>query len=317
MTRANFQERPMSAPVIKTNLPGLPCTRGKVRDVYDLGDRLLLVSTDRISAFDWVLPTPIPDKGRVLTQLSNFWFNQLDAPHHLLETDVSRMDLPAGSDLDALAGRTVLVRKTKVVPIECVVRAYISGSAWREYCETGHVAGVSLPTGLQESERLPAPMFTPATKAPMGEHDENITFAEMQQRVGAELAEALRQRSLDAYALGARRAQEQGILLADTKFEFGLLQDAAAPGGRFSEESLLLIDEVMTPDSSRFWPADNYQEGRGQPSFDKQFVRDWLSGSGWDKNSPPPELPEEVVEQTRAKYIEAFERITGERFPWR
>jgi phosphoribosylaminoimidazole-succinocarboxamide synthase len=317
MTRANFQERPMSAPVIETNLPGLPCTRGKVRDVYDLGDRLLLVSTDRISAFDWVLPTPIPDKGRVLTQLSNFWFRQLDVPHHLLETDVTRMDLPAGADLDALAGRTMLVRKTQVVPIECVVRAYISGSAWREYRETGHVAGVSQPTGLRESERLPAPMFTPATKAPHGEHDENITFAEMQQRVGAELAEALRQRSLDAYALGARRAQERGIILADTKFEFGLLPDATAHGRRFSEESLLLIDEVMTPDSSRFWPADAYQEGRGQASFDKQFVRDWLGASGWDKNSPPPELPPDVVEQTRAKYIEAFERITGEAFLWR
>ncbi len=307
----------MSEPVVETNLPGLPCIRGKVRDVYDLGDRLLLVSTDRISAFDWVLPTPIPDKGRVLTQLSNYWFSRLNAPHHLLETDVARMDLPAGSDLDALAGRTVLVQKTNVVPIECVVRAYISGSAWHEYRETGHVAGVSLPTGLRESERLPAPMFTPATKAPQGEHDENITFAEMQQRVGGELAEAMRQRSLAAYALGARRAQECGVILADTKFEFGLLPGAAAAGGQFAEEALLLIDEVMTPDSSRFWPADGYQEGRGQPSFDKQFVRDWLSASGWDKNSPPPELPPDVVGQTRAKYIEAFERITGERFAWR
>ncbi|RIK72644.1 MAG: phosphoribosylaminoimidazolesuccinocarboxamide synthase [Planctomycetota bacterium] len=294
-----------TAAVVETHLPGLPCTRGKVRDVYDLGDRLLLVSTDRISAFDWVLPTPIPDKGRVLTQLSNYWFNRLDLPHHLLETDVRQMDLPAGVDLDALAGRTVLVQKTKVAPIECVVRAYLSGSAWKEYQATGGVAGISMPTGLEESERLPAPIFTPATKAAQGQHDENITYAEMQNIVGLELAEKMRERSLDVYAHGAQRAMEAGIILADTKFEFGLA------GGE-----LLLIDEVMTPDSSRFWPADGYRPGRPQPSFDKQFVRDWLSGSGWDKNSPPPELPPDVVAQTRAKYIEACQRITGEPFPW-
>jgi len=295
----------MSAPVVETCLPGLPCTRGKVRDVYDLGDRLLLISTDRISAFDWVLPTPIPDKGRVLTQVSNFWFSKLDVPHHLLETDVAKMGLPAGVDLEPLAGRTVLVRKTEVVPIECVVRAYLSGSAWAEYCQHGGVAGISMATGLTESERLPAPLFTPATKAPQGAHDENITFAEMQALVGAELAEELRQRSLDVYTVGARHAVEVGIILADTKFEFGVV-----------DGELLLIDEVMTPDSSRFWPADGYQPGRPQPSFDKQFVRDWLSRSGWDKNSPPPELPSEVVAQTRAKYVEACERITGEKFAW-
>ena len=306
----------MKAPIVETNLPGVPCRRGKVRDVFDLGDRLLLVSTDRISAFDWVLPTPIPDKGRVLTQLSNYWFRRLDTPHHVLETDVENMDLPAGADRSLLAGRTVLVRKTEVVPIECVVRAYLSGSAWKEYRETGHVAGVSLPTGLRESERLPAPMFTPATKAPAGEHDENISFAAMQQLIGADLAEQLRQRSLDVYSHGARRAQEQGIILADTKFEFGTLPGAITGDGAAAEESLLLIDEVMTPDSSRFWPAEGYAPGRSQPSFDKQFVRDWLSQSGWDKNSPPPELPADVVERTRAKYIEAYERITGERFAW-
>jgi phosphoribosylaminoimidazole-succinocarboxamide synthase len=306
----------VSAPVVETHLPGVPCRRGKVRDVYDLGDRLLLVSTDRISAFDWILPTPIPDKGRVLTQLSNFWFRRLKTPHHVIETDVAKMDLPAGADQESLAGRTVLVRKTEVVPIECVVRAYLSGSAWKEYRETGHVAGVSLPSGLRESERLPAPMFTPATKAPQGEHDENISFAEMQSLVGEELAEQLRQRSLEVYAHGARHAQERGIILADTKFEFGLLPDAADSSGEAPAESLLLIDEVMTPDSSRFWPAEGYQEGRGQPSFDKQFVRDWLSSSGWDKIGPPPELPAEVVERTRAKYIEAYERLTGEKFAW-
>jgi phosphoribosylaminoimidazole-succinocarboxamide synthase len=275
------------------------------------------VSTDRISAFDWVLPTPIPDKGRVLTQLSNFWFRQLATPHHLLETDVAKMDLPAGADREALAGRTVLVRKTEVVPIECVVRAFLSGSAWREYRETGHVAGVSLPTGLRESERLPAPMFTPATKAPQGEHDQNISYAEMQSLVGAELAEQLRQRSLEIFADGARHAWERGIIVADTKFEFGLIPDAPGAAAARFDENLLLIDEVMTPDSSRFWPAEGYEEGRSQPSFDKQFVRDWLSTSGWDKNSPPPELPRDVVERTRSKYIEAYERITGEKFAWR
>lgn len=306
----------MSNPVVETHLPGVPCRRGKVRDVYDLGDRLLLVSTDRISAFDWVLPTPIPDKGRVLTQLSNFWFSKIEMPHHILETDVSRMDLPAGADSEALDGRTVLVRKTEVVPIECVVRAYLSGSAWQEYRQTGHVAGVSLPSGLKESERLPAPMFTPATKAPQGEHDENITFAEMQSLIGAELAERLRQCSLAVFAMGAHHAVNRGIILADTKYEFGLLPSVAAQGGEVADNALLLIDEVMTPDSSRFWPADGYQEGRSQPSFDKQFVRDWLSQSGWDKNSPPPELPAEVVARTRAKYVEAYERITGEKFAW-
>lgn len=295
----------MSAPVIETNLPDLPVTRGKVRDVYDLGDRLLLVSTDRISAFDWILPTPIPDKGRVLTQVSNFWFRSLPIDHHLIETDVRQMDLPAGADLDALAGRTILVRKTEVVPIECVVRAYLSGSAWAEYRQHGSVAGISLPSGLRESERLPAPLFTPATKAAQGDHDENITFAEMQAIIGVELAEQLRQLSLDVYAHGARRAAEIGIILADTKFEFGIVDGQP-----------ILIDEVMTPDSSRFWPADVYEAGRGQPSFDKQFVRDWLSASGWDKNSQPPQLPNEIVEKTRAKYIEACERITGEKFPW-
>jgi len=295
----------MSPPVVETNLPGLSVTRGKVRDVYDLGDRLLLVSTDRISAFDWILPTPIPDKGRVLTQVSNYWFGSLPVDHHLIETDVYRMDLPAGSDLESLAGRTILVRKTAVVPIECVVRAYLSGSAWTEYRHHGGVAGISLPSGLRESERLPAPIFTPATKAAQGEHDENITFAEMQSLIGVELAEQLRQLSLDVYAHGSRRAAEVGIILADTKFEFGIVD-----GGP------ILIDEVMTPDSSRFWPADGYKEGCAQTSFDKQFVRDWLSASGWDKNSPPPELPSDIVEKTRAKYIETCERITGEKFPW-
>ena len=294
------------SPLLKTHLPDLPLKRGKVRDVYDLGERLLIVSTDRISAFDWILPTGIPDKGRVLTQVSNFWFDRLDVPHHLLESDVQRMDLPMGVDRELLAGRSALVRKTEVVPIECVVRGYLSGSGWREYLQTGHVCGVELPAGLTESARLPAPIFTPATKEEQGAHDINISFDQMQSRIGSNLAEQLRELSIIIYQQGATHALEAGIILADTKFEFGQVNG-----------QLILIDEVMTPDSSRFWPADGYEPGRGQPSFDKQFVRDWLSRSGWDKNSPPPQLPGDVVASTRSKYIEACERITGTAFPWK
>ncbi len=292
--------------VLESHLAGVPVRRGKVRDVYDLGERLLLVSTDRLSAFDWVLPTGVPDKGRVLTQISNFWFDRLGGNHHLIETDVSRMDLPAGADRAALDGRTVLVRKTQVVPIECVMRGYLSGSGWREYQQTGSVCGVKLPAGLRESDRLPEPIFTPATKAEQGEHDENITFEEAAARVGRPLAEALRARSFDIYRRGCEHALQQGIIIADTKFEFGLVGD-----------ELVLIDEVLTPDSSRFWPADQYEPGRGQVSYDKQFVRDWLLASDWDQNSPPPALPDEVVAKTRAKYIEAYERLTGQAFCWK
>jgi len=295
-----------SVPLLKTDLPDLPLKRGKVRDVYDLGEQLLLVSSDRISAFDWVLPTGIPDKGRVLTQVSNFWFERLGVPHHLLATDVSQMGLPSGIDLEPLAGRAVLVRKTEVVPIECVVRGYLAGSGWKEYQADGTVCGVRLPPGLRESDRLPEPIFTPATKAEMGDHDENISFERMCQAIGTELAEELRRRSLDIYRHGVEHAQAAGIFLADTKFEFGQV-----------DGELILIDEVMTPDSSRFWPADQYEPGRSQASFDKQFVRDWLSASGWDKNSEPPELPAEVVAGTRAKYVEACERITGVAFSWK
>ncbi len=293
-------------PLIETNLSGLPLIRGKVRDVYDLGEKLLLVSTDRISAFDWVLPTPIPDKGRVLTQVSNYWFARLEEPHQLLETDVERFDLPCDFDREDLDGRSVLVRKTEVVPIECVVRGYLAGSGWSEYQATGSVCGVRLPAGLRESDRLPEPIFTPATKAAVGDHDENISFASMAERIGRPLAERLRQRSIDLYLRGAEHALTRGILIADTKFEFGQV-----------DGELLLIDEVLTPDSSRFWPADLYEPGHGQPSYDKQFVRDWLSESNWDKNSPPPELPDPVVEQTRAKYIEACEQVTGSPFRWK
>ena len=291
-----------NTPVRETSLPGLTVHRCKVRDVYDLGDRLLLVSTDRISAFDWVLPTGIPDKGRVLTQIAAFWFNLLGEPNHLITTDVEAMGLPSGVDRNLLASRTTLCRKTEVVPIECVVRGYLAGSGWKEYQQNGMVCGVRLPPGLTESARLPEPIFTPATKAVEG-HDENISFERMVEIVGRDVAEELQRRSLRIFQRGSEYARHRGIIIADTKFEFG----------RIGNE-LLLIDEVLTPDSSRFWPADRYAPGHGQPSFDKQFVRDWLSSTDWDKNSPPPALPDDVVAKTRHKYIEAFERLTDQEF---
>jgi phosphoribosylaminoimidazole-succinocarboxamide synthase len=288
--------------VQETSLPGLSVRRGKVRDIYDLGEQLLLVSTDRISAFDWVLPTPIPDKGRVLTQIAAFWFDLLSEPNHLITTDVQKMELPPGADRRMLAGRSTLCRKTEVVPIECVVRGYLAGSSWAEYQKSGTVCGIELPAGLTESSRLPEPIFTPSTKAATG-HDENISFDEMVKIVGRELAEELRKRTLRVFLRGTEYARQRGIIVADTKFEFGRVGD-----------ELLLIDEVLTPDSSRFWPADQYAPGRGQPSFDKQFVRDWLSSTDWDKNSPPPSLPDDVVAKTRQKYVEAYERLTDREF---
>lgn len=299
----------MRTAVLETALRGVPVRRGKVRDVYDLGDRLLLVATDRISAFDWVLPTGIPDKGRVLTQISAFWFELLGETSHLIGTDVAEAGLPEGADLAPLAGRSMLVRKTEVAPIECVVRGYLSGSGWKEYLRQGTVCGIQLPPGLRESDRLEEPIFTPATKAESG-HDENIPFAQMASVVGQEAAEELRRRSMAIYQRGAEHARSRGIIVADTKFEWGWVD---SPGGR----QLILIDEVLTPDSSRFWPADRYEPGRGQPSFDKQFVRDWLESTPWDKNSPPPKLPDEIVAKTRAKYIEAYEILTGKAFAWK
>ncbi|MEZ6064702.1 MAG: phosphoribosylaminoimidazolesuccinocarboxamide synthase [Planctomycetaceae bacterium] len=291
-----------TTPLLQSDIPGVPVRRGKVRDVYDFGDRLLLVATDRISAFDWILPTGIPDKGRILTRTSEFWFGRLDVQHHLLGTDVTTLPLPPGTDVAALAGRSMVARKTAVVPIECVVRGYLAGSGWKEYRQSRTVCGLPLPAGLVESDRLPEPIFTPATKAETG-HDENIPFERMCDIIGEERARTLRERSLSIYQQGADYAATRGIIIADTKFEFGLV-----------EGELILIDEVMTPDSSRFWPADQYEPGRGQPSYDKQFVRDWLESTDWDKNSPPPELPAEVVTRTRAKYIEAFERLSGVSF---
>lgn len=293
----------MSGPVVlETHLPGLPVRRGKVRDIYDLGDRLLLISSDRISAFDWVLPNGIPDKGCVLNQVAAFWFNLLGETNHLVTTDVDQMDLPPGTDRTMLAGRTSLVRKTQVVPIECVVRGYLAGSGWKEYREHQTVCGIPLPAGLLEGDRLAEPIFTPATKAESG-HDENVSFERVADMVGLNLAKQLRERSLAIFRRGADYARERGILVADTKFEWGL-----------ADGQLILIDEVLTPDSSRFWPADRYQPGRTQPSFDKQFARDWLESTGWDKNSPPPRLPNEIVTKTRQKYVEAYERLTGKPF---
>ncbi|MBN1588811.1 MAG: phosphoribosylaminoimidazolesuccinocarboxamide synthase [Pirellulales bacterium] len=289
--------------VLETSIPGLEARRGKVRDIYDLGDQLLLVSTDRLSAFDWVLPTGIPDKGRVLTQIAAFWFERLGEPNHLVTTDVERMPLPAGTDRAMLAGRSTLCRKTQVVPIECIVRGYLVGSGWKEYQRDGTVCGIALPNGLVECAELDEPIFTPSTKAAEG-HDENISFERMVELIGEQQAQELRRRSMDVFQRGADYAAGRGILIADTKFEWGQTDDG----------QLILIDEVLTPDSSRFWPADEYEPGRGQPSFDKQFIRDWLEATDWDKNSTPPALPDEIVMKTRAKYVEAFERLTGRTF---
>ncbi len=294
-----------ATPLLNSHLPGLTPIRGKVRDVYDFGDRLLFVATDRISAFDWVLPSGIPDKGRVLTQISRFWFQFLNVNDHLVSMNPADLPLPAGTNLDDLNGRSMVVRKTKVFPVECVVRGYLAGSGWKEYKASQTVCGVKLPAGLRESDQLPTPIFTPATKAETG-HDENIPFERMSEIIGAERAAALRDLSLQIYGRASEYARGRGIILADTKFEFGLLDD-----------QIILIDEVLTPDSSRFWPADQYQPGGGQPSYDKQFVRDWLESTTWDKNSPPPLLPADVIERTRSKYVEAFERLTGEAFAWK
>ena len=294
--------------LLETNLwPGVvPKRSGKVRDVYDLGDRLLLVATDRISAFDWILPGGIPDKGRILTGLSSFWFAHLGVPNHLLTDDVDVMGLDLSADeRDALRGRTMLARKVRIVPFECVVRGYLAGSGWKEYRASGSVCGIPLPPGLLEGSPI-GPFFTPATKAETG-HDENVSFQVMADAVGAEVAGTLQSKSLDVYQRAADHASKAGLILADTKFEWG-----------FDEGSgeLLLADEVLTPDSSRYWARDEHRPGGPQPSFDKQFVRDWLETTGWDKASPPPELPPEVVARTREKYVEAYERLTGGAFPY-
>jgi phosphoribosylaminoimidazole-succinocarboxamide synthase len=294
----------MSA-LIQSHIRDVPVRRGKVRDVYDFGDRLLLVASDRISAFDYVLPTPIPDKGRVLTKISEFWFGRFAVPHHLLSMDPTSLPLPEGTQIEPLQGRSMVVRKTQVVPVESVVRGYLSGSGWKEYQKSGTVCGVTLPPGLQESDQLPEPIFTPTTKAEHG-HDMPMTFGEVETEIGVGLANEIRKRSIELYTRGAQYARQHGIIIADTKFEFGVIGD-----------ELILIDEVLTPDSSRFWPQDQYEPGHGQPSFDKQFVRDWLSTTDWDKNSQPPPLPDDIVAKTREKYIEAYERLSQQAFAWK
>jgi len=273
--------------------------QGKVRDIYAVGeDRLLLVTSDRISTYDVVHPTPIPDKGKVLTGLSCFWFKRTGdvCPNHV----ISLTDVP-----EDLRGRALMVERLEMAPVECVVRGYITGSGWKDYQSTGAVCGIELPSGLQESEQLPEPVFTPATKAEVGDHDENVNFERAVEIVGDRpLLEELRRLSLELYTLGSKHARDRGIILADTKFEFG----------RRADGTIVLADEALTPDSSRFWPADTYRPGRGQPSFDKQFVRDWASQSGWDKRPPAPPLPDDVVHGTRARYVDAYEQITGEPF---
>lgn len=279
--------------------------QGKVRDVYDIGDYYLMVASDRISAFDYILPTQIPDKGRVLTQISKFWFDFFDIPNHLVTTELDSIEIPDGLDREVLEGRSMVVKKCDVVPIECVVRGYLVGSGWRDYQSTGSVCGIDLPAGLKNCAQFPEALFTPATKEESG-HDENISFERMIEIVGADTSNELKAKSIEIYEKGREFAASKGIILADTKFEWG-----------WHQGELILIDEVLTPDSSRFWPADQYEEGRNQVSFDKQFVREYLDSTDWDKNSEPPELPSEIVANTRQKYIDAFERLAGVSFPWK
>jgi phosphoribosylaminoimidazole-succinocarboxamide synthase len=294
----------MPNPVVYTNIPDVPLLhRGKVRDIYDLGDSLLIVATDRISAFDVVLPTPIPDKGKILTKLTLFWLNFLKdiVENHLITANIDEYPEVLKKHRDVLEGRSMIVRKAKVFPVECIVRGYITGSAMKEYLKTGMVCGIHLPPGLKEADKLPEPIFTPSTKAELGSHDVNITFEEMIKIVGEETAEALKELSLKLYKTASSYAEERGIIIADTKFEFGL-----------HDGKVILVDEVLTPDSSRFWPKESYEPGKPQVSFDKQCIRDWLKNTGWKEGTPPPEIPTEVVEKTREKYLLALKVLTGE-----
>ncbi len=292
-------------PILETRIPVFPLwRRGKVRDVYDMDDRLLIVTTDRLSAFDVVLPTPIPDKGRVRAQLSLFWFRLLAdvVPNHVITSDVGEYPKPLHAYKDQLEGRSMIVAKTEPLPIECVVRGFISGSGWKDYKKTGSVCGIPLPTGLRESDRLEPPIFTPSTKAEQG-HDENISYETVEATIGAARAGQVRDVALALYGRARAHAESRGILLADTKFEFGM-----------KDGRLVWIDEALTPDSSRFWPKASYEPGRSQPSFDKQYVRDYLETLRWDKTPPGPALPDDVLARTRAKYQEAYALITGAEF---
>jgi phosphoribosylaminoimidazole-succinocarboxamide synthase len=293
--------------LLKSDFKGLDLVkRGKVRDIYDVDDKLLIVATDRMSAFDVVMDDPIPDKGKILTSISIFWFNQL-APivdNHIISTDPSEYPASCQKYREQLEGRSMLVKRAKPLPVECIVRGYISGSGWEEYKSDGSICGIPLKEGLLESEKLPTPIFTPSTKAEKGIHDENISFERATEILGNEIAEKVRALSLKIYEFGRELADQKGIIIADTKFEFG-----------FENANLILIDEVLTPDSSRFWPMDAYRPGGPQKSFDKQYLRDYLNSLDWPKEPPPPKLPPEVVEKTRDKYIEALERLTGHGLP--
>jgi phosphoribosylaminoimidazole-succinocarboxamide synthase len=293
----------MNSAVSKTNLKELRLLhRGKVRDIYDLGDSLLMVATDRISAFDVVMPEPVPDKGKILNQISLFWFDKMASlvPNHVISGNVEDFPEICRPYTEILRGRSMLVKKAQALPIECVVRGYLSGSGWKSYQKSQSVCGIQLAPGLLESDRLPEPIFTPSTKEDVGTHDINIDFEEAARRVGAHIAEKVRDLSLAIYSEGARLAAEKGIIIADTKFEFGLIN-----------EELVLIDEVLTPDSSRFWPRDSYRPGESQQSFDKQYLRDYLISIKWNQKPPAPNLPEGVIENTRAKYLEAMRLLTG------
>jgi phosphoribosylaminoimidazole-succinocarboxamide synthase len=291
--------------VLETQIPGIKLLRrGKVRDVYDLGEHLLIVATDRLSAFDVVLPNGIPDKGKVLTRLTSFWFSVLKVPNHLITDDIRQMPRALHSHAEQLAGRAMLVEKLDMLPVECVVRGYLSGSGWADYRKTGKVCGIDLPAGLKESSRLPEPIFTPSTKAEVG-HDENIPFSDVVRMIGDKRAEELREKTLEVYRRAAEYALPRGIILADTKLEWGVRPE----GG-----PIVLADEVLTPDSSRFWPADQYAEGKAQPSFDKQYVRDYLLTLSWNRTPPGPELPAAVVEETSRKYREIHERLTARKW---
>jgi phosphoribosylaminoimidazole-succinocarboxamide synthase len=293
----------MNQPVMTTAFDGLgPRHQGKVRDIYDLGDTLLLVATDRMSAFDVVMNEPIPDKGRILTQLSAFWFRHLAdlTPNHLISLEVVNFPSACQPFREILQGRTMLVRKCRPLPVECIVRGYLSGSGWAEYRQSGAIGGLPLPAGLVESQKLPEPIFTPSTKAELGTHDENISFATMADKIGAKLAAQVRDMSLAIYQRALEWAEPRGIMIADTKFEFGL-----------TDGQLLLIDEVLTPDSSRFWPQEDYKPGGPQKSYDKQYLRDYLESLGWNKKPPPPPLPADVIANTRSRYIQALKTLTG------
>ncbi|MFA5423238.1 MAG: phosphoribosylaminoimidazolesuccinocarboxamide synthase [Phycisphaerae bacterium] len=295
----------MAEVILQTNIAGQKCLRGKVRDIYDLGDKLLIVATDRLSAFDVIMKSGIPHKGVVLTKISRFWFDFLagEVENHLISDEVNEFPKPFCDYGEQLAGRSMLVKKVKVLPIECVIRGYLAGSGWKEYQKSGTVCGQRLPAGLKQCDKLPELIFTPATKAEQGEHDENISFERCIEIIGKEQANYVRDKSTGIFAKASEYAASKGIILADTKFEWGVVD------GR-----TILIDEVLTPDSSRFWPADKYQPGRDQESFDKQFVRNYLESINFDKSGPGVELPGDIIEKTSAKYIEAYEKLTGKKF---